>query len=507
MHVSDPIEWEATLPGVRPSSPAWRATIRALYGSPLSESERALYNELSGGIDPPAVGAREALICGGRRSGKSESAARVAVYEAVHGGHGVALARGQRAVIAIVAAERKIGKEILNYCKGLCESPAVKRQVIEVLGESIRFKGGIDIRIFTADSVSVRGATIVCAILDEVAFWPHEPSADSDIAIVEALRPAMAPIKNAPPRKLIAISSAGVRDGWFYDQINEHRGNPTSRTIAVLGTTLQFNPNADLAWLAAQRHANERKYQNEYESVFSDVITDGWFGQTNIDRGVDKGRTSTPYVEGLRYFIAVDTATISDQWAVCVACSMWRYQPDGTKRRHTEIVYSRAWQPKPNQPLDIRQMIFQTRRVCEAYGTARVYIDNFASAPLRELFRDAGIRAEVVNWSGNGATNKHARFSAFRDGLVDGSLRLPDDPQLLSELANIRGTALPSGGERLEASIGHDDRAAAAVMAASLAMAAPPGWPAHGAGREHWYEREARERAWRRVALTAYGLG
>jgi hypothetical protein len=62
----------------------------------------------------------------------------------------------------------------------------------------------------------------------------------------------------------------------------------------------------------------------------------------------------------------------------------------------------------------------------------------------------------------------------------DGSLRLPNTPALLTELGNTRGTQLPSGAVRLEASIGHDDMASACVAACSLAIAAPPRWPDKG---------------------------
>src|SRR5690606_38015873 len=127
--------------------------------------------------------------------------------------------------------ERKIAKETLSYVKGIAAHPRVKRHVDTVYDESVLLKNGIEIRIMTADSVSVRGSTIVCAILDELCFWPHEPLANSDVEVIEALRPALAPVKGAPLRRIIGISSAGVRDGFAYRQVQAIHGKASSDAV------------------------------------------------------------------------------------------------------------------------------------------------------------------------------------------------------------------------------------------------------------------------------------
>ena len=87
----DPIEWEDTLP-IRPSSLAWRAVVKAIYGSPLTDEEHALFLQLSGGREPPVGGAVEVEGVIGRRGGKSETNARVAVFECTQVQHAIALA-------------------------------------------------------------------------------------------------------------------------------------------------------------------------------------------------------------------------------------------------------------------------------------------------------------------------------------------------------------------------------------------------------------------------------
>lgn len=503
------LSWEQSLKGIRPSSPAWRTIIGAINGDDLSDEERDLYARLTGRTVIPEGGASEAIVIGGRRGGKSESAARWLVHQALFGGHEIALAPGQKGVLAVISPERAMSKEILAYCKGLARHPSVKKSVAHELEESIEFKNRLVIKILSADSTSVRSGTIVAAVLDEWCFAPHEPSADPDVAIVEALRPGMAPVRGAPPRRMIVISSAGVRDGWVYDTIQASHGKDDAAILTAIATTEQLNPSIDQKYLAKRKAANPRTFEREHLSIFSDVITNGWFGHETLTCSIDRGRSETPYVDGLRYTIAVDAATERDAWAVCVATTFYRYADEAKtrKERRTEVVYSRAWLPKPGQPLDVRAMISETRKICERYGTARIHLDQWNSATLIEMFRDRQIKAIKVPWTASGDESKYERYSRVRDALRDGSLRLPDDAALLSELGNVRGTALPTGGERLEASIGHDDLASACVMASSIALASTPTWPNAGPGRESTWDREHREEQQRRLMLAVYGCG
>jgi hypothetical protein len=381
-------EFEASIPNLRPSSPAWRASIKALYGDPLDSEELEIFRRLSG-REPHEGGYTEALFCGGRRSGKSEEMSRIAVFEAIHGGHGAALAKGQLGIVAIIGAERAQALEIIRYASGLVNStPALKKKLAPGgdLVESITFKSGIVIKVLSANSTSVRSGTIVCAILEESAFLPWS-GADTDVEIVEALKPGLTPLIGAPPRRLIAISSAGPRIGWFFDTVTASLGNSASDTLAVLGTTLDFNENVDRDYLAKRRAANETVYLREYESIFSDVTVNGWFGADTLARAVDANRTeATAYELGLRYFIAVDLALDRDSTAIAVACSRFVFTDASRtqRKRRTDVVYTERLSPKPGQPLDINDVVSRVARVCNLYGTSQIYIDQWSSPTFAE---------------------------------------------------------------------------------------------------------------------------
>jgi hypothetical protein len=507
----DPIDWEDSLPSIRKSSPAWRACIRALYGSPLSDDERAIYARLAGGAEAPADAASEAIFVVGRRGGKSEQMARLAVYEAIHGGHAAALAPGQVGIVAIIGARREQALEIIGYARGLVESTPALKRLLEKDGAqtwSIAFRTGITIKIITADAVSVRSGTLVCAILDEACFLPHD-GAEPDTAIVAALRPGLAPLRGAPRRRMIAISSAGTRRGWVYEAVQAHHGHSDTGVMAIVATTTDANPNVDPSFLAAEKAKDPIRFAREYESIFSDIVTDGWLS-ADLAGATDTARTgSTPRAEGLRYHIGIDQAFGSgDGFGIVVAASRLTWADDRreVKTRSTHVVHVEGHSPTPGKPLSVHHMIERVKSVYLAYGGrehARVYIDQHCSAVLRTLLADKGIRAHVTPWTGSGENSKHARWSAVRDAMRSGELRLPNHPQLLSELANLRSTALPSGGERIEASVGHDDVAHAMCLAVSEALRSPARF---ADGDLTWYEREqADRRTWRNLGYMGYG--
>jgi phage terminase large subunit-like protein len=432
--------------------------------------------------------------------------ARLAVFEAVHGGHGAALAPGQLGIVAIIGAEREQALEVIRYAQGICQShPRIKRLLTPGGDkvESITFRSGITIKVLSASCTSVRSGTIVCAILDEACFLPKDGAADCDVELIEALRPGLAPIIGAPRRRLIAISSAGTRSGWVYNTVNTRPPD----VLVMVGTTAEYNPNIDPAYLAKRKAANPTTFAREHESVFSDCITDAWMGAANLERSIDAGRTAPmPYELGLNYRIAVDFAFQRDSTAIVVACSRWVYTDElrTERRRLTHVVYTERLTPKPGQPLSVPATLARVRKVCEAYGTATVAIDQFSSHVLIEDLKGVGVKAVKTPWVDRGDDSKLQRFLRVREAMQTGDLRLPDDATLQSELANIRSTALPSGGERLEASKGHDDMAHACVMAASIALASTPTWPANYL---RWYEKENQKAAWDRVVMALHGCG
>jgi hypothetical protein len=480
----DPIEWEATLP-IRPSSPAWRAVIKAIYGSPLDGSESAQFRQLAGGIEPNPDGYCEVEAVVGRRGGKSETIARVAVFEACFGGHEIALAPGQKGLIPIISPLREQSQEILNYAKGLAALPSVKRFVTNAVQNEITFRNGVVVRVMTADALNVSGPTVVCAILDEAAKLPGEEAASPDGEIINSLRPALAPVVGAPPRRFIMITSAYLQSGVAYTTDRECYGKQ-GPMLVVRGATEQFNPNIDKAWLKRERERiGATVYLREYGTpetgpVWQAAITDGWFGDV-VDRSIDTGVTFRRRVPGFNYVLAIDQAFKADRFAACVAHGLIR---PGLPPLLV-MDYIRAWRAE-GAAMSVDQRVKDIARLCRFYGTNVVFCDQFGFEPLRSIFHRAGLTLIERPWT---ATSKAPKFRQIRDAMTDGRVKLLDNPELASEFHSIQGELLRSGGERIEAKRGHDDRVSAAVLALTEAALRPSsGVPTNRAQQREWDE-------------------
>lgn len=486
MKFADPIAWEETLLGVRPSSPAWRVVIKAVYGTPLNEAELALFRHLSGGLEPPVGGVDESEVVGGRRGGKSDTIARVAMFEAVHGGHEIALAPGQTGIIPVISPLREQSQEILGYARGLAEHKAVKRHVAKVTGDAIEFKTGIAIKVMTADAVALSGPTVVCAIRDEWAKWPGPESVMPDTEIENSLRPALAPVMGAPRRRLFGITSAYLEEGLAYETEQRWFGKPDAPVLVFRGDTTTFNPNIDRAWLARERLRNERVFLREYGTpetgpVWQPAITTGWFGDAVIEKSVDCGREQTAPA-GHHYSVAIDQAFKADRFAIAVAHAEFRpgdlQKFNGFPIGHVDdhkaepvpvaiVDYAHAWRAPKGGTMSVEERAQDVAAIARLYGTTRVYCDQFAAEPLKIVFARYGIQLEERPWTGS---SKPLRFRAVRDGMADGNVRLPDNKELVREFHNIQGRLLRSGGESIEAHRGGDDMVSAAVLALSEAQ-------------------------------------
>ena len=96
----------------------------------------------------------------------------------------------------VIAADRLQARVVSRYISGLLHStPVLEKLIASETKTAIELTTGITIEIHTASFRTVRGYTVVGAVLDELAFFPTDDAADPDREIIVALRPAMATIQ------------------------------------------------------------------------------------------------------------------------------------------------------------------------------------------------------------------------------------------------------------------------------------------------------------------------
>ena len=183
----------------------WLAVLKAAFGHPLDDRERALFDAVSGGRKPPCRKVKELVAVASRRSGKGRIGAALAIHAATMIEH--RLAPGETGVVACISPTRAQASVIMNYCRGYLESSAVlRREVASVADDEIALRNGNVITTLAADYRSLRGRTLVCALLDEAAFLRSETSSTPDVETARSMIGRMAAVRPATTGSEIPIS-------------------------------------------------------------------------------------------------------------------------------------------------------------------------------------------------------------------------------------------------------------------------------------------------------------
>ena len=122
----------------------------------------------------------------------------------------------------VIAADRRQARVVFRFINGFLDAVPMLAQLVESRSaEAIHLTNRVSIEVHTASFRAVRGYTIVAAILDELAFWRDETSANPDEEIIAALRPGMATV---PDSLMLSISSPYARRGVLWEQPPLRRG-------------------------------------------------------------------------------------------------------------------------------------------------------------------------------------------------------------------------------------------------------------------------------------------
>ncbi|MBI4443165.1 MAG: hypothetical protein HY649_07300 [Acidobacteria bacterium] len=113
-------------------SPAQRTLLKSIYGLPLSKEELELFRQCTGREHYRGCPFGEATVIAGARAGKdSRIASPVVLYEAILGGHEKHLAKGERAVIPLVAQDQRATRIAFGYIREYVRNSPLLAGIVE----------------------------------------------------------------------------------------------------------------------------------------------------------------------------------------------------------------------------------------------------------------------------------------------------------------------------------------------------------------------------------------
>lgn len=432
----------------------WLTALRAMYGLPIKASQSKRLVRQCTGRDVstmPADGFDTALFLTGRRSGKSRIAAVIGAYEAAIAGHEKKLAKGERGIVPIIAPTKSQARIVTNYLKGVFATPMLAREVESETREGFELRNGTMIEILAGDWRTIRGYTLLAAIVDEACFFgiSEESRIRSDTELVRAIAPSLATVGG----KLIAISSPYARKGWAYNQYKMHHGNDTGETLVWNCPSRTMNPTLPQRIVDRALAEDLASAKSEYLGEWRDDVA-SFIPRQVIEELVVPGRDRLSHHHGNRYFAFVDmSGGRSDDAALAIA------HKEG---RTVVIDLAKRWAP----PFNPHHVISAMAEELKAYGLRRVIGDNYAAEFTASAFVENGIRYRKSD------KNKNIIYAELLPRLCSGDIELLDDERLVSQLASLERRTRSGGRDVIDHPPGgHDDLANAVAGVAVVAAA------------------------------------
>jgi hypothetical protein len=370
--------------------------------------------------------------------------ALVGAYEGCFGTWGPYVTSGEPAYIVIAAADKKQARAILAYLKALLvETELLASLVVREAAEELVLSNGVTIEIATSNYKSIRGRTVICALLDEVAFWSSEDSANPDVETVAALRPAMATI---PGSLLLGASSPYARKGVLWRSYRQHFGKP-GPVLVWQADTKTMNPALPDHVIADAYEDDPISAASEYGAQFRTDIA-AFIAREAVEACVSPGIRERPPMVGMSYVAFVDpSGGASDSMTLGIA-----HRED--KVAVLDVI--REVQP----PFSPDQVVADFAATLKAYRIGRVEGDRYGGQWVQESFRTHGITYVAS------AKPKSDIYKNMLPMLNSGEVDLLDNARLVAQLCALERRTARGGRDSIDHGPGgHDDVANAAAGA------------------------------------------
>jgi hypothetical protein len=417
----------------------WVAVLKAAYGHALNERELAAFAQVAGGRNPPSRKVKELVVIASRRAGKGRAAGALATFETALVDHTAHLAPGETGIVACISPTRAQANIVKNYTLGYFQtSPVLCKEIAEVTADEIRLSNGHVIATLANDFRTLRGRTLLLAILDEAAFLRDESSSTPDIEAARALLPGLSTTNGM----LVVLSSPYRRAGLLHQRHRDFFGKDSDETLVVQGPSALFNPTLNVEMIEAARAADPQAALSEWDGQFRTDLS-AFLDDSSIDGAFDNGRPiELPPQKGVAYQTFVDaSAGRHDAFTIAIC------HRDGEK-----IIADLVRGRRP--PFDPATVATEYAALAKEYNCHVVTGDNYAPGWVAGAFQAAGCEYR---------RSPLTRSELYIEGLPlwsRGLVSIPDHQSLIRELRLLERRTARSGKDTIDHGVsGSDDYA------------------------------------------------
>jgi len=423
---------------------SWEVYLKALFGLPIEDRrDKKLLKTCTGLSKPPTRPAKSSFVICGRRSGKSFTSSILSVWMATFKDWSKFLSPGERGYIFIIANDKHQARIIKNYVSAILRGSASFRKLVSKdLTWEIELKNQVTIMVKTASFRTLRGYTILCAILEEIAFFRSEESANPDKEILSAIKPALATI---PDSLLIGISTPYSRAGVLFEMFKKHYGKAGGPLIWKAATE-KMNPTIDKATIKEALEEDPSAASANWLAEFRADI-EAFMPPEFIEAVVIPGRFELPKIDGAEYFAFCDpSGGRQDSMTLGIA----------HKDENKKVILDVLREQKP--PFKPSAVVSEFSETLTIFGITEIESDRYAGEWVTEAFKEHEIEVK------NSELSASEIYLNFLPLVANSTVELLDNKRLKAQLAGLERRTR-AGGKDLITHYpgGHDDVANAAA--------------------------------------------
>lgn len=397
-------------------------------------------------------GTREFWGIVGRGAGKSRIVALLACAFAVRE---YQLAPGENVFVGVFGPDRKHATITFRYIVGLLRSvPSLAALIVNETRQSVELSNGVIVEVLTASTAAPRGRSYALAIVEEAALLPTDESANPDLELLRAIRPALARV---PGSLLCVVGSPFARRGITFDAAKRYRDkSDTPGVVYVQAPTLALNPTFNAAAVAQAFEEDPISAAAEYGGEFRSD-SESFAQREVIEAAVRNGPLELPRLPGVAYMAFIDPAGGGGVNADSFTAAVAHREKDG------RFVVDAVFEKRP--PFSPEAAVRECADFLKRYGVSNAQADRYAGQFPTEHFAKARVVIRAAE------KPKSDLYSELLPLLNSGKVEIPNHPRLLAQLLNLERRTARGGRDSIDHPRGLKDDLANVVAGVAVLLA------------------------------------
>ncbi len=362
-----------------------------------------------------------------------------------------------------LAADRDQGRQLIDALEGFVVRTPILQGRLAVETWRVRVpETGTTLEVLAADAPSAWGLKPAFVVVDEIAQWAETPSS---ARLWEAVSTATSKV---PTCRMVALTSAGDPTHFSHDILEHAKADPLWRVHEVPGPP---------PWMSPERLEEQRRRlpASSFRRLFHNEWTASEDRLTNLEdlRACVKLRGPLEPSRSHRYLMALDVGVRHDR-TVAVICHGEIARGEAGEPAGTRVVLDRmqSWQGDREHPLDFSGVEQWLLTAHKRYHAPPLVFDPWQALNLAQRLQEAGVVTREFSFN---ASSVGRLAVTLHNQIRSRLLALPDDPELIDELASVRLRETSPGVYRLDHDPSrHDDRAVALALAVTSILEDPP---------------------------------